>query len=105
MSLLDRLVAPGPERVLALDGGGIRGVITLGFLARIEALLQARHNRPDLVFADYFDLIGGTSTRPLLWCKQEHPALARGARQHPGITLRHSQIMSSRYFRPKSFSA
>ena len=29
MSLLDRLVDPGPKRVLALDGGGIRGVVAL----------------------------------------------------------------------------
>lgn len=45
MSLLDHLVAPGAKRILALDGGGIRGAITLGFLARIEALLRERHDR------------------------------------------------------------
>lgn len=66
MSLLDRLVDPGPKRILALDGGGIRGMVTLGFLARIESILRERHGRPDLVLADYFDLIGGTSTGSII---------------------------------------
>src|SRR4051794_12684912 len=66
MSLLDRLVAPGPKRILALDGGGIRGVLTLGFLDRIEEALRQRHGRNDLVLADYFDLVGGTSTGSII---------------------------------------
>lgn len=61
-SLEQRLMAPGPKRLLALDGGGIRGLITLGYLARIEHLLREQHQDPDMVLADYFDLIGGTST-------------------------------------------
>jgi uncharacterized protein len=64
--LLERLLAPGPKRVLALDGGGIRGILSLGFLARMEALLRGRHGRPGLVLADYFDLIGGTSTGSII---------------------------------------
>jgi patatin-like phospholipase len=66
MSLLQRLRAPGPKRILALDGGGIRGVLTLGYLKRIEAILRTRHDRPDLRLCDYFDLIGGTSTGAIL---------------------------------------
>ncbi len=62
MTLRDRLRRPGPKRILALDGGGIRGALSLGFLTEIEALLRARHRRPGLRLCDYFDLIGGTST-------------------------------------------
>ena len=65
-ALTRRLSAPGPKRILALDGGGIRGIITLGFLARIEAVLRERSGNPHMVLADYFDLIGGTSTGALL---------------------------------------
>lgn len=65
-ALAERLSSPGPKRILALDGGGIRGIISLGFLARIEALLRERSGDPDLVLADYFDLIGGTSTGAIL---------------------------------------
>jgi patatin-like phospholipase/acyl hydrolase len=43
MSVLERLTAPDPKRLLALDGGGIRGAITLGFLEQMERLLRARH--------------------------------------------------------------
>jgi hypothetical protein len=55
-----------PKRVLALDGGGIRGVLTLEYLAAIEELLRRRFGRNDLVLSDYFDLIGGTSTGAIL---------------------------------------
>lgn len=50
------------KRLLALDGGGIRGIFTLEVLARIEALLREKHGKPGLVLADYFDYIAGTST-------------------------------------------
>lgn len=66
MTLLERLKSPGPKRILALDGGGIRGALTLGFLERIEALLRQRHGKPDLLLCDYFDFIGGTSTGSII---------------------------------------
>lgn len=66
ISLVDRLSAPGPKRVLSLDGGGIRGLITLGYLQRLESVLRARSGRPDYVLADYFDLMGGTSTGSII---------------------------------------
>ncbi|MBU1210086.1 MAG: patatin-like phospholipase family protein [Alphaproteobacteria bacterium] len=62
-----RLHAPAPKRILALDGGGTRGIITLAFLERIEATLQKRLGRgDDFVLADYFDMIGGTSVGSML---------------------------------------
>jgi hypothetical protein len=61
------LFSPGPKRILSLDGGGTRGVITIAFLERLEALLRARHaDRPGLLLCDYFDLIGGTSTGAII---------------------------------------
>jgi len=64
--LLHRLKEPGPKRVLALDGGGIRGLVTIGYLARIESMLRRRYRKPGLVLSDYFDLVGGTSTGAIL---------------------------------------
>lgn len=64
--LLGRLTGPGPKRILALDGGGIRGVITLGLLERLESVLRNLHGDPELRLADYFDLIGGTSTGAII---------------------------------------
>ncbi|HUY40231.1 MAG TPA: patatin-like phospholipase family protein [Candidatus Dormibacteraeota bacterium] len=66
MSLHDKLDAPGPKKLLALDGGGIRGIIAIEVLARIEALLRERFSAPDLVLAEYFDYIGGTSTGAII---------------------------------------
>ena len=54
------------RRILALDGGGIRGVFTIEVLARMEALLREQSGNPRLVLADHFDLIAGTSTGAIL---------------------------------------
>jgi len=61
---LDR--TKSPKRMLALDGGGIRGILTLGYLGEIEALLRERSGNKSLVLSDYFDLIGGTSTGSII---------------------------------------
>ncbi len=67
MTLLQqRLTRPGPKRILALDGGGVRGILTLGFLERMEAILREQHENPELLLCDYFDLIGGTSTGSII---------------------------------------
>jgi uncharacterized protein len=58
----------GPKKILALDGGGVRGALTLGYLERVESLLRTRFNNPALVLSDYYDLIGGTSTGAIIGC-------------------------------------
>jgi patatin-like phospholipase/acyl hydrolase len=55
-----------PKRILALDGGGVRGALTLGYLEKIESLLRCRYNNHNLVLSDYYDLIGGTSTGAII---------------------------------------
>jgi hypothetical protein len=61
------LFGPGPKRILALDGGGTKGIIELAFLARIEALLREHMGGgPDFRLCDWFDLIGGTSTGAII---------------------------------------
>ena len=62
MNLEERIAARGPKRILALDGGGVRGVISLQILARIEELLRASTGNGALRLAEWFDFIGGTST-------------------------------------------
>ncbi len=57
----------GPKRILSLDGGGLRGIVTLGYLSRVEDLLRARHGGDeDFRLAHYFDLIAGTSTGSII---------------------------------------
>lgn len=67
-----RYETPRPRRMLALDGGGIRGLLTLQVLARLESLL-ARHYHGDDAAAQgsfrlcqFFDYIGGTSTGAII---------------------------------------
>jgi uncharacterized protein len=66
-SFKDKIAQTGPRKLLALDGGGIRGVITLEVLAEIEKQIQAQLGRTDdFVLADYFDYIAGTSTGAII---------------------------------------
>ncbi len=55
----------GPKHILALDGGGIRGALTLGYLKKIETILRKKYGA-DYLLCDYFDLIGGTSTGSII---------------------------------------
>jgi len=56
-----------PKNILALDGGGVRGIVTIAFLEQIEALLKSNLNKgEDFRLCNYFDLIGGTSTGAII---------------------------------------
>lgn len=52
-------------RILSLDGGGIRGIISCVILKYIEEQLQKQDN-PNAKIGDYFDLVAGTSTGGLI---------------------------------------
>jgi hypothetical protein len=57
----------GPKRILALDGGGLRGILTLGLLQKVENVLRERHGAgDDFRLCHYFDLIAGTSTGAII---------------------------------------
>lgn len=75
MGYVERIKQAGPKKLLALDGGGIRGVLSLEVLARIEQLVQAEAGDETLTLGDYFDYIGGTSTGAIIAA-----GLARGMR-------------------------
>lgn len=63
MSLAEKLSKPGPHKLLAIDAGGMRSLISLELLAEIERFLQRAEGRDDsFVLADYFDYIAGTSS-------------------------------------------
>jgi hypothetical protein len=87
------LFGPGPKRLLSFDGGGVRGAISVAFLERIEAIFKEHQEKllTDYIadkeragiadaklaaareklagpfrLADWFDLVGGTSTGSLI---------------------------------------
>ncbi len=81
------LFGKGPKKMLALDGGGVRGAITVAFLEEIERILSEeqqkqlgptadKHPAPPegterakakpIRLGDWFDLVGGTSTGAII---------------------------------------
>lgn len=85
MNMPDRIPSPPPEagglspalerhltagerkRILTLDGGGVRGMITLGLLERLEEVLAPLSPDPlRFRLSHYFDLIAGTSTGAII---------------------------------------
>ncbi len=62
-----RITAKGPKKILALDGGGIRGMMTIEVLAEIENLLRKNLNKGDgFRLAHFFDFVAGTSTGAII---------------------------------------
>lgn len=70
----EHFMDPGPKRILSLDGGGVRGMMSLSVLKEIEDVLRERHGGDgSFRLCDYFDLIAGTSTGAIIAA-----ALAKG---------------------------
>ena len=56
-----------PRRMLALDGGGIRGILTLQVLEKLETELREHYQADDgFRLCHFFDYIGGTSTGAII---------------------------------------
>ena len=58
--------APTPRRILAIDGGGVRGLIPAEVLTRLEEALATRTGVTDARLADHFDLVAGTSAGAII---------------------------------------
>jgi hypothetical protein len=56
-----------PRRILALDGGGVRGALSVAFVERMAALIAERGTPTQPArLHNYFDLVGGTSTGAII---------------------------------------
>lgn len=53
-------------RVLSLNGGGVKGLFTIAFLAELERIICEKEGRSDVNIGDHFDLITGTSIGGIL---------------------------------------
>lgn len=66
-SHLDSIIDnPGKKRMLAIDGGGIRGVIAVEVLGEIERILRESTGNPNLRLGDWFHFVSGCSTGAIL---------------------------------------
>ncbi|MEM9545551.1 MAG: patatin-like phospholipase family protein [Bacteroidota bacterium] len=59
MNLSEKFENRSNTKILSLDGGGLRGILTLGILEKLEDQLDTR-------LGSYFDIIGGTSTGSII---------------------------------------
>lgn len=55
-----------PKKILACDGGGILGIMSVEILAKLERDLRTRFGDNGLVLADFFDFVCGTSTGAII---------------------------------------
>jgi hypothetical protein len=63
----EKFATERPRRLLSLDGGGIRGVMSLEILRKIERDLAAATGKgASFRLGDFFDYIGGTSTGAII---------------------------------------
>ena len=53
------------KRILSIDGGGIRGIIPLCVLAKLEAQLKAQRGE-SVALRDVFGFVAGTSTGAII---------------------------------------
>jgi uncharacterized protein len=65
MSVDQVMARKGPRKLLACDGGGIRGLITVEVLAGIEREFR-RERGEDFRLVDEFDYVAGTSTGAII---------------------------------------
>lgn len=66
-TLESRYETEQPRKILSLDGGGIRGVLSLEILLQLESQLKETLGKGDeFRLSDFFDYIGGTSTGAII---------------------------------------
>ena len=68
-SLSDRIKDARPKRILSLDGGGTKGIVTIAMLKKLEDSLKTllpESERDNFRLNRYFDYIGGTSTGSII---------------------------------------
>ncbi len=66
-ALIQRMQSPNPKKILACDGGGILGLMSVEVLAKLEDDLRKKlGHAPDFVLANYFDFVCGTSTGAII---------------------------------------
>ena len=62
-----RITAKGPKQILALDGGGIRMMMTIEVLAEIENILRQQLRKgSEFRLSQFFDFVAGESTGAII---------------------------------------
>ncbi len=97
-------------RILSIDGGGIRGILSGQLLVALEKKIQQRSGNPSARIADYFDMIAGNSTGGILAClylfpdKNIPPRPLFSAEDAVNLYLQHGQEIFKDEIRQKLIS-
>lgn len=68
-TLQKRIHDGNPKRILSLDGGGTKGIVTIAMLQKLEQSIKEfvpEDERENFRLNQYFDYIGGTSTGSII---------------------------------------
>jgi len=84
-------------RVLAIDGGGIRGIIPAQILIHVEAILQEISRNKNAKISDFFDLVAGTSTGGILTALILTPEPTYGAKDMLELYQTHGADIFTRH--------
>jgi len=83
-------------RILAIDGGGIRGLIPARILVRVEELLREISRNEKAKINDYFDLVAGTSTGGILTALILAPEPGYEAKDMVNLYVEHGEAIFTR---------
>lgn len=61
------------KRILSIDGGGMKGIVSAVLLQALEDMLQKHSKNSKARIGDYFDLVAGTSTGSILTVMYLYP--------------------------------
>lgn len=85
------MAEPRVRKILAIDGGGIKGILPASYLAEVDSAVEGN-------VADYFDLIVGTSTGGII-------ALGLGLGKSPAELVELYQGLGTKVFTKRWFSS
>lgn len=89
-------------RILAIDGGGIRGVIPAQILVQVEAILRKVSRNEQAQISDYFDLVAGTSTGAIITALLLSPNPRYEAADIVDLYVKHGATIFTRSFATKT---
>ena len=90
------VMANSKIRILAIDGGGVRGVIPARILIRVEELLQEISRNPRAKINDFFDLVAETSTGGIITALILAPDPGFRAPEFVELYAQHGEVIFTR---------
>ena len=86
------------KKVLTLDGGGIRGIISASIIAHLEARLQMAKSDQSLRISDFFDLLAGTSAGGILTALYLTPEEEKSAGNNKELRPKYSAAQALEFY-------